>query len=95
MYLSLIVTFILLMGLVVAAVQNTTPIDFKFLMWGFQMSVTGLIFYAALFGGAMVSLLTLPGLIRQLMRNRSYRRETRELKQRLGRIEKHTESGEK
>lgn len=94
MYLSLIVTFVLLMGLVVAGIQNTAPIDFKFLVWVFQMSITGLVFYAALVGGAVVALLTLPGLVRQLLRNRSYRKEMRELKQQLGRIERHTESGE-
>jgi uncharacterized integral membrane protein len=94
MYLSLIVTFVLLMGLVVAGIQNTAPIDFKFLVWVFQMSITGLVFYAALVGGAVVALLTLPGLLRQVLRNRSYRKEMRELKQQLGRIEKHTESGE-
>ncbi len=94
MYLSLIVTFILLMGLVVAGIQNTAPFDFKFLVWTFEMSITGLIFYAAILGGAVVALLTLPGLVRQVLRNRSYRKEMRELKQQLGRIEKHTESGE-
>jgi len=94
MYLSLIVTFILLLGLVVAGIQNTTPIDLKFLAWVFQLSITGLISYAAVLGAAMVALLTLPGLVRQVLRNRSYRKEMRELRQQLGRIEKHTESGE-
>ncbi|MGM0663081.1 MAG: hypothetical protein ACQET7_02720 [Thermodesulfobacteriota bacterium] len=83
MYLSLIVTFILLMGLVVAGIQNVAPVDFKFLAWTFQMSITGLIFFAAL-----------PGLVRQILRNRSFRKEMRELKQQVGRVDKHADSGE-
>lgn len=94
MYLSLIVTFVLLMGLVVAGVQNAAPVDLKFLAWSFQLSVTGLIFYAALLGGCMVALLTLPGLVRQVLQNRSFRKEVRELKQQVGRIHKQTDSGE-
>ena len=83
MYLSLIVTFLLLMGLVVSGVQNTDPIQLKFLAWVFQMSLTGLIFYAALLGAAVVAVLTLPRLARQALRKRSLRKETAELKQRI------------
>lgn len=92
MYFSLIVTFLLLMGLVIAGVQNSTPIEFKFLAWVFEMSLTGLIAYAALLGGAIVAVLTLPKLARQALRNRSFRRESGELKQRLGQLERQSES---
>ena len=51
MYFSLIVTFLLLMLLVVASVQNTTAIQIKYLAWELEMSLTGLIFYASLLGG--------------------------------------------
>jgi uncharacterized integral membrane protein len=92
MYLSLIVTFLLLMGLVVSAVQNTDPIQLKFLAWMFQMSLTGLIFYAALLGGAVVAVLTLPRLARQTLRKRSLRKETAELKRRIVELESRTET---
>jgi uncharacterized integral membrane protein len=92
MYLSLIVTFLLLMGLVVSAVQNTDPIQLKFLAWMFQMSLTGLIFYAALLGGAVVAVLTLPRLARQALRKRSLRKETAELRQRIVELESRTET---
>ena len=91
MYFSLIVTFLLLMALVVASVQNASPVQITFLAWVFEMSITGLIFYAALLGGAIVAVLTLPKLVRQSLRNRSFRRETRELKQQLAQMERHTE----
>ena len=90
MILSLIVTFVLLMGLVVAAIQNTDPIQIKVLAWVFQMSLTGLIFYAALLGGAVVGVLTLPRLARLALRKRSLRRETKELKQRIVELEQRT-----
>ncbi|MFO7783108.1 MAG: LapA family protein [Thermodesulfobacteriota bacterium] len=92
MYLSLIVTFILLMGLVVGSIQNTSPIQLKFLAWTFQMSLTGLIFYAALLGAAIVAVLTLPRLARQTMRKRSFRKEAAGLKQRIAELEDQAET---
>lgn len=92
MYLSLIVTFLLLMGLVVSGVQNTDPIQLKFLTWVFQMSLTGLIFYAALLGAAVVSVLTLPRLARQSLRKRALRKETAQLKQRIVELENQAET---
>jgi len=92
MYLSLIVTFLLLMGLVVSGVQNTDPIQLKFLAWVFQMSLTGVIFYAALLGAAVVAVLTLPRLARQALRKRSLRKETAELKQRIVELEGQVET---
>ena len=92
MYLSLIVTFLLLMALVVASIQNTTAIQIKYLAWEFEMSLTGLIFYASLLGGAIVAVLTLPRMVRQALRIRSFRKETGGMKQQLAQMEKQTES---
>jgi uncharacterized integral membrane protein len=92
MYFSLIVTFLLLMALVVASIQNATPVQITFLAWVFEMSLTGLIFYASLLGVAIVAVLTLPKLVRQALRNRTFRRETASLKERLGQMEKHADS---
>jgi uncharacterized integral membrane protein len=92
MYLSLIVTFLLLMGLVVSAIQNTDPIQLKFLAWMFHMSLTGLIFYAALLGAAIVAVLTLPRLARQAMRKRALRKESAELKRRIVELEGQVET---
>jgi uncharacterized integral membrane protein len=90
MYLSLIVTFLLLMGLVVSGIQNPDPIQFKFLAWEFQLSLTGLIFYTAVMGAAIVAVLTLPRLARLSMRKRALRKENAHLKQRIGEHEQQT-----
>lgn len=92
MYFSLIVTFLLFMALVVASIQNTTPVQLKYLGWVFEMSLTGLIFYASLLGGAIVAVLTLPKLVRQALRIRSFRKETGGMKQQLAHMEKQTDS---
>ena len=94
MYFSLIVTFLLLMALVVASIQNTTAIQVKYLAWELEMSLTGLIFYASLLGGAIVAVLTLPKMARQALRIRSFRKETGGMKKQLSQMEKQTESKE-
>ena len=38
-YFSLIITFLLVLGLIVAAVQNSTPVEFKFFTWKCQISL--------------------------------------------------------
>ncbi|MFP3927821.1 MAG: lipopolysaccharide assembly LapA domain-containing protein [Desulfobacteraceae bacterium] len=91
MYFPLIVTFLLLMGLVIAAIQNTAPVEFRFMMWTLELSITALIFYSAVLGGAIVAVLSLPKLARHYLRNRSFRRETGELKERLARMERQSE----
>ena len=64
MVLSLIATFILLMGLVIAGIQNTASFEMRFLAWSLQMSLTVIIFYAYVLGGSIVALLTLPRMVR-------------------------------
>ncbi len=91
MYLSLIVMFLLLMGLVIAGIQNTAPVELRFMVWNIKVSITALIFYSAVLGGAIVAVMALPRLARQYIRNRSFRRETGELKQRLAQRESHAQ----
>ena len=88
MALSLIVTFVLLMGLVIAGIQNTASFEVRFLAWSLQMSLTGIIFYASVLGGSIVALLTLPRMVRLMWNRRSQRRETRDLRQRLESFER-------
>jgi uncharacterized integral membrane protein len=47
MYLSLIITFLLLLVIIVTAIQNSMPLNFKFFTWTFQLSITALIVYSA------------------------------------------------
>jgi len=75
MYLSLIITFLLLLGIIITAIQNSMPLDFKFFTWNFQISITAFIFYSSLIGGAIVAVLTLPKLPRKSLDVRSLNSE--------------------
>jgi uncharacterized integral membrane protein len=81
MYLSLIITFLLLMVIIITAVQNSMPLDFKFFTWNFQISITALIFFSSLIGGAIVAVLALPKLATKSLHGRSMNREIKKLKE--------------
>ena len=80
MYLSLIVTFLLILVIAVTAVQNSIPLDFKFFTWSFQISVAALISLSALIGGVIVAILVLPKLAKKSLHGRSMNREIHRLK---------------
>jgi uncharacterized integral membrane protein len=92
MYLSLIVTFVLLLVIVVTAIQNNMPLDFKFFTWTFQLSITALMFYSSLIGGAIVAVLALPKLAKKSLHERRMNREIRKLKEKILTLEK-TDAG--
>jgi len=91
MYLSLITTFLLLLVLIVAAVQNSIPVEFIFFTWKFQITLLGLIFYSALIGGAIIAILTLPKLVSKSLRVRSLHKEIYELKKKAVDLETYHE----
>ena len=88
MYLSLIVTFLLVLVIAVTAVQNSIPLDFKFFTWNFQISVAALISFSALIGGVIVAILVLPKLARKSFHGRSMNREIHNLKEEILETEK-------
>lgn len=81
MYFSLIITFVLLLVIIVTAIQNSMPLDFKFFTWTFQLSITALIVYSSLMGGAIVAILTLPKLVKKSLRARSMNKEIHKLRE--------------
>jgi len=81
MYLSLIITFLLLLIIIITAIQNSMPLDFKFLNWNLQISITALIFYSSLIGGAIVAILALPKLAKKSLHARSMNKEIHKLKE--------------
>ncbi len=87
MYFSLIITFLLFLVIIIAGIQNSMPLDLKFFIWDLKMSITALIFYSSVIGGAIVAILTLPGLVKRSLHGRSLNREIRKLKENM------TESG--
>ena len=88
MYLSLIITFLLLLLIIITAIQNSMPLDFKLLTWDFQISITALIFYSSLIGGAIVAVLALPKLAKKSLHVRSMNREIHKLKEKILELEK-------
>jgi uncharacterized integral membrane protein len=81
MYFSLIITFLLLLVIIVTAIQNSMPLDFKFFTWTFQLSITALIVYSSLMGGAIVAILTLPKLATKSLHARSMNKEIHKLRE--------------
>ena len=80
MYLSLIITFLLLLVIIITAIQNSMPLDFRFLAWNFRTSSTTLILFSAVIGAAIVVVLALPRLVKKSFHARSMGREIHELK---------------
>ena len=83
MHLSLIITFLLLLVIIVTAVQNSMPLDFKFFTWTFRLSITALIVYSSLMGGAIVAILTLPKLATKSLDVKRLKREIHKLKENM------------
>jgi len=88
MYISLTVTFLLLLGIVITSLQNSIPLVLKFITWNLQMPLTALILYSSLIGGAIVAVLALPKLMRKSLDVRSLNREIHRLKKSLLELEK-------
>lgn len=80
MYFSLIITFLLFLVIIIAGIQNSMPLDLKFFIWNLKMSITALIFYSSVIGGAIVAILTLPKLVKKTLHVRSLNREIHKLK---------------
>jgi uncharacterized integral membrane protein len=88
MYLSLIMTFLLLLVIIIAAIQNSMPLDLKFFTWNFPISITALIFYSSLIGGAIVAVLALPRLVKKFFVVRSMNKEINKLNEKILELEK-------
>jgi len=58
------------------------------LTWNFQISITALIFYSSLIGGAIVAVLALPKLAKKSLHVRSLNREIHKLKEKILELEK-------
>jgi len=93
MYFSLIITFLLLLVIIIGAIQNSMPLDFKFLTWNFEISFTALTFYSSLIGGAIVAVLAVPKLVRKSLDVRSMNREIHTLKEKILEFEKRDAGG--
>ncbi len=83
MYFSLIITFLLFLILIITGVQNSMPLDLKFLFWDLQMSMTALILYFSMIGGAIIAILALPKLVKKSLHARRLNRDIHSLKENM------------
>ena len=88
MYLSLIITFLLLLVIIITSIQNAIPLDLKFFAWDLQMSFTALILYSSTIGAAIIAILTLPKLVKKSLHVRRLHREIHKLKEKMLEMEK-------
>jgi uncharacterized integral membrane protein len=88
MYFSLVITFLLFLVIIIPGVQNSMPLDLKFLFWDLQMSITALILYSSLIGGAIIAILTLPKLAKKALHVRRLNREIHNLKENMAELGK-------
>ena len=88
MYFSLSVAFLLLLGLVITSLQNSMPLELKFITWNVEMALTALILYASLIGGAIVAILAVPKLVRKSLDAKSLNREISNFKRKIAELEK-------
>jgi lipopolysaccharide assembly protein A len=91
MYFSLIITFLLLLGIIIASIQNSIPLEIKFITWKLHLSLTALMFYSALIGAAIVAILTLPKLVSKGLKVRGLNKEINEMKRKTLEPEKKQE----
>jgi uncharacterized integral membrane protein len=83
MYFSLIITFILFLGILITSIQNTIPIDMKFFFWQIELSLAALVIYSALLGGAIIAVLSVPKLVIKSLKEKRQKRELNELKKKI------------
>lgn len=94
MYFFLVVSFLLLLGIIIAAVQNTAPLEVQFITWKLQMSITALVFYAALLGGMVVSVLILPKLASKMLGIRKLKKEISQLQSSIVTLERREDNND-
>lgn len=90
MFISLIITFLLILGVTVFALQNSRPLEapVTFLMWNFGTSLVAVVFSACTAGIIIGLVFTLPSLIRKHIHERKLVRLAREWEERCGRLER-------
>ena len=87
MYLSLILTFLLILGVTIFALQNSVLLDFTFMTYTFKTSLVAIIFAACLVGIFVGMLLTLPGLVKKHFREKKLAKVARQLEKRTNELE--------
>jgi uncharacterized integral membrane protein len=87
MYVTSISVFILILTIVIFALQNNKVMELTFISWQFEMSMTALIFYSAIIGAAIVSIIILPKLVSKSFKIRSLNKGINTLKKKTEGLE--------
>ena len=87
MYVSLIVTFLLVLGITVFALQNDTIIAIKFFIWECNYTQVVVILGSALVGAAIMAVMTWPHMIRKHFKARRLARQVSELEKKHQELE--------
>jgi len=87
MYLPLILSFLMILGITIFALQNGLPLEVKFLAWGFKSSLIAVILGSALIGALIVSLFSLPLLIKKHFREKRQAKQLSELEKKTQELE--------
>ena len=91
MYFSLIISFLLLLGIIVVMIQNDMALDLKFFTWKLQLSLAALVLYSAVIGAAIVAILSLPKLGSKYLKIRRLRKQLNELEKKSLELEQYRE----
>jgi uncharacterized integral membrane protein len=78
-FVSMMVSFLILLCLVVAGAQNAIPVQIKFVAWTMDMSLSSLLLWAAAAGAGIVGFLSIPKLSTKSLQARRLRKEVRRL----------------
>ncbi|MBN2467490.1 MAG: LapA family protein [Deltaproteobacteria bacterium] len=87
MYISLIVTFALILGVTIFALQNGMPLEVKFIVWGFHTSLIAVILGSALVGVLIMAVISMPGLVKERFRAKKLQKRVRELENKSQELE--------
>jgi uncharacterized integral membrane protein len=87
MYVSLIVTFLLVLGITVFALQNDTIIAIKFFIWEYNYTQIVVILGSAVVGAAITAIMTWPQMVKKHFKARKLTRQVRELEKRCQELE--------
>jgi uncharacterized integral membrane protein len=87
MYLPLILSFLMMLGITIFALQNGKPWNVKFLLWDFETSQIAVILGSALIGAIIVSIFSLPLLIKKHFREKRLAKQIREIEKKSQELE--------
>ncbi len=78
MNISFFITFLLILGITVFAMQNGMPLEVRFLFWGFKSSLVAVIFGSSMVGAAIMAIITVPKVVKKHLRERSLTKQVHE-----------------